>query len=74
MIRSSLKLLFPRLNKPNSFKLSSEVKFSDPLLILVALCFTLSNFSMFLLNWEDQNWTQYSLGGLKSAKQSGITI
>jgi len=53
---------FSRLNKPSSLSLSSS-----PLIILVALCWTLSSSSSSFLNWGAQNWTEYSRWGLTRA-------
>lgn len=45
LIKSSLSFLFSWLNKPHSISLSSYVKFSCLIMLLVALCWSLSNFS-----------------------------
>ena len=44
-------LLFSRLNKPSTFNLSLQERCSSPLIILVALLWTLSNSSTSSLYW-----------------------
>jgi len=52
IVEMTLSILFTRLNRPNSQSLSS-----NPLIILIALCWTLSNMPMSLLCCGVQNWT-----------------
>ena len=59
-IRSPLSLLFCRLNKPSSLSLSSQERCFGPLIIFVALRWTLSSSYSSFLNWGAQKWTQYS--------------
>ena len=64
-------LPFCRLNSPSSLSLSSYVRYSSPLVVLVALHWTLSSSSMSLLYWAAQKWTQYSRCGFSSAEYRG---
>lgn len=51
----------PFLLQLSSWNFSSYEKFSNSLIILVALPWTLSSFSVFLLKcWGNQNWTHHS--------------
>ena len=63
-MRSPRSLLFSKLNKRSSLKLSSQERCSSPLIILVALLWTRSKSSMSFLYWGPQAWTQYSRWGL----------
>lgn len=57
VIRSlPMKLISSRQSKPKFFNLSFCIRFCSPL-IMLALFQTISSFSVFLLNWEHQNWT-----------------
>jgi len=67
LIRSSLNLLFPRLDSPSSINLSSQESCSSPLNIFMAFHWTLSSMFMSLLCWGGQNWTQHSRSGLIGA-------
>ncbi|KAK4822199.1 hypothetical protein QYF61_011840 [Mycteria americana] len=51
------------LNNPNSLSLSSQERYSVPLIIFMALLWTSSNSSMSFLCWGLQSWTQYSSPG-----------
>ncbi|KAK4826848.1 hypothetical protein QYF61_011716 [Mycteria americana] len=68
--KTSLSLVSSRLNGPSSFSPSSYVRCYKPLIIFVALCWTLSSMSMSHLYWGAQHWTQHSRC-LTSAEQRG---
>jgi len=61
-------LLFPTPNGPLFLSCSTYERCSSPLTVLVALQWSLSNMSISFLNWEAQNWTQYSKCGLTRAE------
>jgi len=65
LIRSSLSLLFPRLNRPRFFSLSSYGQCSKPFSIFEALC---------LLNWGVQNRTQYYKCGRTKGRMSSFAL
>lgn len=51
-----LSLIFYRLSIPSSLSLSWQEGYSCPFIILMALCWTLSNMFLSVLPWEAQNW------------------
>ena len=57
---------------PSAF-LSSCIKFFNPLSVLVALCWTLSSFTMSLWNWGSKAGTQYSRCGLTRAGEENTS-
>ena len=50
-MRSPQSLLFSKLKKPSSLNLSSQESCSSPLIVFVALLWTHSKSSMFVLYW-----------------------
>jgi len=62
---------FSRLNSPRPLSPSSFRRSSRPLSIFVALCWTLCRRLMSFLNWEAQNWTQYSRCGSPGQSRGG---
>lgn len=64
VVMSPLRLFLSSLNKPNSFGLSSYITFSGPLIILVALVWSLSSWFTSFLKCSAQNCEKYSSGGL----------
>lgn len=66
--------VFSRVKRPNSFNLSQQARFSNLLIIFLALPWALSSLSAPFLNGEYQAWTQYSKGGLGHAEYSGWHI
>ena len=72
-MRSLWSLLYSKLNKPNSLKLSSQEKCSRLLIVFEALLWTHSNSSASFLFWEPQAWAQYCARrwGLMKAVRGG---
>ncbi|KAJ7415259.1 hypothetical protein WISP_78996 [Willisornis vidua] len=52
-------LLYSKLSKPSYLSLSSEERFASPLIIFMALLWTLSSWSMSFLCWGSQKWMQH---------------
>ena len=71
LMRSPLSLLFSKLTSSSSLSFSSQKGCSSPFIIFVALHWTLSNTSVYLLYWGAQHWTQHSRYGLTSTEQRG---
>jgi len=71
VLRCPLSPLFLKLNSPRALSLPSFRRCSNPFIIFVALCWTLSRRSLSPLNCGAQNWTQCSRCGLKGAQQRG---
>jgi len=61
-------LLLPRVKNTDSLSLSPFERCSNPLIILVALHWTLSSMSISFLDWGAKNWTQYSKCCLSNAE------
>ena len=53
-MRSPQSLLFSRLNKPSSLRLSSKERCSSPLSTIMSLLWTRSNSSTSFLSWGPQ--------------------
>lgn len=62
-------LLFTRLNHPSSLSLFSQGSGSSPLMIFVAIYWTLSSMSVSLFYQGVQNWTQNSMCDLTRAEE-----
>ena len=60
LLRSPWSLVSSRLNSPGPFSLSSHVRCSKPLIVVVALCCTLSSKSTSVLYWGAQHRIQHS--------------
>lgn len=67
-MRSPCSLLFSGLNKPASFSLPPQERFSSSLIIFLALLWTLSKSSIFFLCWGPKTWTQHYSWGLTRAE------
>lgn len=63
-----LSLLKRREKRSNTFSLSSQGRSPSPLLIFKVVLRSPSGFSMSLLNFWDQSWTQWSRCSLRSAE------
>ena len=70
-LRSSLNLLFSRLNSPRSLSLSLRNRCSSTFIMLMALCWRLYGISLSFLYWGGQKYPQHSRCGLTSAEQRG---
>lgn len=72
-MRCPWSLLFSSLKKPSSLKLSSEERFSSPLIILLALLWTQYNSLTSFLCWP-QIWMLYSRWDLTKAQSWELKV